>query len=84
MNADYRHAVEVDSVDTEYRYIAKQRCADCGDVLAHDGQALFQQTGKSYDVLHTVCKGCGEERDFTFDISSFYCSSIFDWGSQFG
>ncbi|MDJ0975271.1 MAG: hypothetical protein QNJ98_12475 [Planctomycetota bacterium] len=83
MNADFDHAVEVDSVDTEYRYIAKQRCG-CGGALGHHGQGLFQKRGKSYDVLHTVCKACGEERDFTFDISSFYCNSIFDWNGRFG
>ena len=83
MNADFDHAVRVDDVDTEYRYVAKQRCS-CGGALAHNGQGLFQKQGKSYDVLHTVCKGCGEERDFTFDISSFYCNSIFDWNGRFG
>lgn len=84
MNADYDHAVKVDSVDTEYRYVSEQRCSRCGDGLERDGRALFEQRGKSYDVLHTVCKGCGEERDFTFDISSFYCTSIFDWDGRFG
>lgn len=80
MHADYDHAMKVDSVDTEYRYIASQRCTGCGGQLSQDGQALFQHEGRSFDVLHTVCKGCGDERDFTFDISSFYRSSIFDWG----
>lgn len=84
MNADFNRAVKVDSVDTEYRYLAEQRCSCCGGALARQGQGLFQKRGKSYDVLHTVCKECGEERDFTFDISSFYCNSIFDWDGRFG
>lgn len=84
MNADYDHAVEVDSVDTEYRYVAGQRCTGCGGRLDPDGQALFKKGGKSFDVLHTRCRSCGDERDFTFDISSFYCDSIFDWPGSFG
>ncbi len=83
MNIDYDHAVKVDSVDTEYRYVAEQCCSECRGPLKRDSQALFRRSGKSYDVLHTVCKSCGEERDFTFDISSFYCDSIFDWDSRF-
>ncbi|MFQ5413196.1 MAG: hypothetical protein ACE5E6_01935, partial [Phycisphaerae bacterium] len=68
----------------EYRYVAQQRCASCGGRLAEDGQALFEQAGRSYDVVHTVCRSCGGRADFTFDISSFYCSSIFDWNGRFG
>ena len=83
MDADFDHAVKVDSVDTEYRYVAEQHCSQCSSPLKHEGQALFRQSGKSYDVLHTICKKCGQERDFTFDISSFYCDSIFDWDSRF-
>lgn len=79
MNVDFDHAVKIESVDLEHRYVADQRCAQCEGRLTEDGQALFQKQGRSYDVLHTVCKACGAERDFTFDISSFYCDSIFDW-----
>ena len=83
MHADFDHAVKVDSVDTEYRYVAEQRCGECRGPLKHDGQALYRHSGKSYDVLHTICSKCGQERDFTFDISSFYCDSIFNWDSRF-
>lgn len=79
MIVDFDHAVKVESADLEFRYVAKQRCTKCDGPLTQNGQALFQRDGKSYDVLHTVCKACGSERDFTFDISSFYCDSIFDW-----
>lgn len=84
MHADYDSAVKVESVDTEYRYVAEQRCDGCGGRLAQDGQALFQQGPRSFDVLHTVCNDCGTERDFTFDITSFFSSSIFDWGDRQG
>ena len=84
MNADYTNAVKVDSAEREHAYVAEQSCRDCGGSLKETGEALLQHDGKSYDVLHASCRECGAERAFTFDISSFYCSNIFDWGGRFG
>jgi hypothetical protein len=80
---DYANAVAVDSADGEHAYVAGQTCRSCGGPLRETGEALVQHHSKSYDVLHATCRSCGVERDFTFDISSFYCSNIFDWGGRF-
>ena len=84
MHPDYPNAVKVDSSAREHAYVADQLCPSCGGRLEERDQALMQHDRKSYDVLHVACKRCGEERDFTFDISSFYCSNIFDWSGRFG
>ena len=84
MHPDYANAVKVDSAEREHAYVASKTCRECGGALKETGEGLWQHDGKSYDVLHTTCRSCGVERDFTFDISSFYCNNIFDWGGRFG
>jgi hypothetical protein len=35
-------------------------------------QALTHHAGRPYDVLEARCTGCGAQRSFAFDISSFF------------
>ena len=55
----------------EYVYVANQRC-DCGGYFAVVRQELRTPYSNPLDVLTARCEGCGAERTFAFDISSFF------------
>ena len=64
-------AIAVNSVAEEYRYLRWQKCA-CGGRYRLLHQLLRKQDEKHLDVLRVCCGKCGAERDFEFDISSFF------------
>jgi hypothetical protein len=68
-------AIVVNSVAEEYRYLRRQRCV-CGDRYQLLFQLLRQQEERHFDELHARCEKCGAERDFLFDISSFFGQGI--------
>lgn len=65
-------AVAVPSIAAEYVFLQQQRCPACGHGYAMIRQALTHHAGRPYDVLEVRCTGCGAQRSFAFDISSFF------------
>ena len=65
-------AVAVPSIAAEYAFLQQQRCPTCGHGYGLVRQALTHQAGRPYDVLEVRCTGCGAQRSFAFDISSFF------------
>lgn len=78
---DYSSAVldmqknETDGVSWEYRYLGFHPCADSTPWQLRK-QALVQHDGRSYDVLHVACPPTKSERDFYFDITSYFGKGI--------
>jgi hypothetical protein len=64
-------AIAVNSVAEEYYYWRRQKCA-CGGRYRLRYQLLRQQGEQHFDELHVRCNQCGAERDFVFDITSFF------------
>lgn len=62
---------ETEGVDWEYRYIAFHPCAE-NAAWKFKQQALRPDGRRTYDVLHVVCPPTKAERDFYFDITSFF------------
>jgi hypothetical protein len=62
---------ETDGVAWEYRYLAFHPCSDDARWRLKQ-QGLMNQGGRAYDVLDVVCPATKQERDFYFDITSFY------------
>ncbi|MFP4344750.1 MAG: hypothetical protein ACLFU8_08665 [Anaerolineales bacterium] len=63
--------VKANSVTFEIGHIMAQRC-ECGGRYEIESQHLVDVDGTPLDRLHAECTQCAEERDFYFDISSFY------------
>lgn len=62
---------ETDGTAWEYRYLAFHPCA--GDARWQlQRQELISGSGRAYDRLHVVCPTTKEERDFYFDITSYF------------
>lgn len=62
---------EADGTSWEYRYLSFQPCD--GQALWHlQRQSLVNQGGRAYDILHVVCPTTKSERDFYFDITSYF------------
>ena len=55
----------------EYRFLAFHPCAE-NTRWQLKNQALTKNGGRAYDLLHVVCPATKAERDFYFDITSFY------------
>jgi hypothetical protein len=69
-----KQADETDGDAWEYRYLAFHPCSgDQGWQLK--SQALLRDAGHAYDRLHVVCPATNAERDFYFDITSFFGKS---------
>jgi hypothetical protein len=62
---------ETDGVAWEYRYIAFLPCAD-GQRWQLKNQSLLTDHGHAFDRLHVVCPTSKAERDFFFDIASYF------------
>lgn len=62
---------ETDGVAWEYRFLAFQSCAD-GASWKLQSQSLLHEDGRSYDELHVYCPPTKVERDFYFDVSSYF------------
>lgn len=64
---------ENDGVAWEYQYLAFHPCAD-GDNgrWKLQNQALLHDKGRSYDVLHATCPATKAQREFYFDITSYF------------
>lgn len=63
---------EEDGVNWERLYIANQFCDNGGEVWQIQSQSLMEYRGRAYDRVHVVCPGTSGERDFYFDISSYF------------
>ena len=64
---------EADGISWEYRYLAFHPCADGDDGRWKlQNQSLLHANGRAYDRLHVVCPATKAERDFYFDISSYF------------
>jgi hypothetical protein len=64
---------ESDGVAWEYRFLAFHPCADADHGRWQlKNQALLHANGRAYDRLHVVCPPTKAERDFYFDISSYF------------
>lgn len=62
---------ETDGVAWEYRYLAFHPCAE--DVRWQlQKQSLLNAGGRAYDRLHVVCPATKSERDYYFDVTSYY------------
>jgi len=68
---DVSKAIKVSSIPEEYAYLARQRCS-CGGRYDRNAQGLLRIKGLMYDQLSVSCSECGNERQFLFDINSFY------------
>jgi hypothetical protein len=68
---DASNAIKVSSIGQEYAHIAKQRCS-CGGRYTRNSQALLEVNGRKYDQLSVTCAECGNEKQFLFDINSFF------------
>jgi hypothetical protein len=62
---------ERDGVAWEYRYLAYHPCTESVRWQLQS-QALLRQNGRAYDRLHVVCPATEAQRDFFFDISSYF------------
>lgn len=62
---------ESDGVEWEYRYLTAHRCAE-NSRWKLQRQALLHHEGRSYDLLHVICPATNAERDFYFDITSYF------------
>lgn len=62
---------ETYGVAWEYRYLAFHPCS--GDTRWQiKSQSAMHAAGRAYDRLHVVCPATNAERDFYFDITSFF------------
>jgi hypothetical protein len=62
---------ETDGVAWEYRYLAFHPCAESANWQVVR-QSLLHDAGKAYDDLHVICSPTKNERDFFFDVTSYY------------
>jgi len=63
--------IRANSVTFEISHIMAQRC-ECGGRYEIQSQHLVDADGTPLDRIYAECTQCAEERDFHFDISSFY------------
>jgi hypothetical protein len=68
---DFKSARVVNSVPEEYELIKGMKC-DCGGSYKVKMQSLHEDKGKYYDILHCECMRCKKQKDFIFDINSFF------------
>lgn len=61
----------VQSVSEEYEIVRNTPC-ECGGSFLVKMQSLHEHNSKMYDVLHCKCTQCGLQKDFIFDINSFF------------
>jgi len=71
MTRDFKEAIVVNSVPEEYAIVRTQIC-NCGSTYKVKTQSLVEDNDKMYDILHCTCNACGLEREFIFDINSFF------------
>ncbi|HEY1869281.1 MAG TPA: hypothetical protein VGG70_13380 [Candidatus Cybelea sp.] len=62
---------ESDGVAWEYRYLAFHPCTQTAQWQLQR-QSLLQDGGRAYDDLHVVCPPTKNERDFYFDVTSYF------------
>jgi hypothetical protein len=62
---------ETDGVAWEYRYLAFHPCTETARWQLQS-QSLLHDGGRAYDRLHVVCAATKTERDFYFDVTSYY------------
>lgn len=62
---------ETDGMAWEYRYLAFHPCSESARWQLQT-QSLLHESTRAYDRLHVACPGTKAERDFYFDITSYY------------
>ncbi|MBI2251203.1 MAG: hypothetical protein HYU63_00295 [Armatimonadetes bacterium] len=62
-------AIKVNSISEEYNYISRQKCKCTGE-YDKVSQAVYPH--ELLDQIKAVCKNCKAEKDFWFNISSFF------------
>jgi len=71
MSLDYGTAIAVNSIAEEHKYIAAHPCS-CKGRWQVSVQALLKGARRRhYDRVDVICRQCGQQRTFLFDISSF-------------
>jgi len=65
-------AISVNSVRAEYDIMKDDCCPKCFSRLEFVKQSLIDREGIFYDYIETICKNCGEQKDFWFSIASFF------------
>jgi tRNA A22 N-methylase len=68
---NFKSAIVVTSIAEEYEIIKGTKCA-CGGGYQVKMQSLHEDKGKYYDILHCECMKCKEQKEFIFDINSFF------------
>ncbi len=71
MKNDLEQAIPVNSIAEEYDLIAAEGCP-CGASFQVVRQSLLQRSGRPYDLLEATCPQCRRQRQFLFDIGSFF------------
>jgi len=72
MPLDYGAAVLVNSIVEEHSYLAAHPCSCSGRWRVHTQALLKDAKGRHYDRVDVICRQCGEQRTFLFDISPFF------------
>ena len=63
--------IKVNDISEEYKYIKENKC-DCGGEFGSIEQSLQFRDGVNVDVHKAFCNNCGANKEFVFDISSFF------------
>jgi len=63
--------IKVKDISEEYKHMKENKC-DCEGEFIPIEQSLQNRDGIFVDVHNTFCKKCGANKEFVFDISSFY------------
>ncbi|NVM53577.1 MAG: hypothetical protein HWN66_07710 [Candidatus Helarchaeota archaeon] len=71
MSRNFKSARVVNSVPEEYSIVKTIKC-DCGGDLKVLMQSLIEHEKKFYDILSCECKQCKKQREFIFNINSFF------------
>ena len=69
-------AITVKSILEEYEHLRNQKCK-CGGNLERKMQSLiFNEDNIPFDLLTCECRNCEEEKEFYFNISSFFGKNL--------
>lgn len=71
MARNFANAIIVHNIPEEYEIVRNTPC-ECGGSFLVKMQSLHEHNMKMYDVLYCECTRCGQQKDFVFDINSFF------------
>nr|MDO8109699.1 hypothetical protein [Candidatus Sigynarchaeota archaeon] len=63
--------LKVADIAEEYEFVDHQSCSKCSakGTFIVLGQSLVKIGNTPHDVLHVRCSSCGNEQDFSFDVT---------------